>query len=49
MTIQLFVYSQVWPAHVVWGSILVFLLTRGPGAFSIDRLIGLDSLDGQAR
>ena len=49
MTIQLFVYPQAWPEHLVWGSILVFLLTRGPGALSIDRLIGLDSRDGQAR
>jgi putative oxidoreductase len=49
MTIQLFVYPQAWPEHLVWGSILVFLLTRGPGAHSIDRLIGLDSRDGQAR
>jgi putative oxidoreductase len=45
MTIQLFVYPQAWPEHLVWGSILVFLLTRGPGAFSLDRLIGLESSD----
>ena len=43
MTIQLFVYPQAWPEHLVWGSILVFLLTRGPGAFSLDRLIGIES------
>jgi putative oxidoreductase len=45
MTIQLFVYPQAWPEHLVWGSILVFLLTRGPGAFSLDHLIGLESSD----
>lgn len=45
LTIQLFVYPQAWPEHLVWGSILVFLLTRGPGAFSLDRLIGLESRD----
>ena len=39
------VYPQAWPEHLVWGSILVFLLTRGPGAFSLDRLIGLESSD----
>src|SRR5207249_5553955 len=49
MTIQLFVCPQAWPEHLVWSSILVFLLTRGPGALSIDRLIGLDSRGGQAR
>ena len=49
MTIQLFVYPQAWPEHLVWGSILVFLLTRGPGAFSLDRVIGLESSDGVSR
>lgn len=42
MTIQLFVYPSAWPEHLVWGSILLFLLTRGPGAISIDRAIGLE-------
>ena len=28
-----------WPEHVLWGSVLVFLLTRGPGPFSTDYLI----------
>lgn len=42
---MLLVYPQAWPEHLVWGSILVFLLTRGPGAFSLDRLIGLESSD----
>ena len=42
LTIQLFVYPDAWPEHLVWGSILVFLLTRGPGALSIDRLIGME-------
>ena len=42
MTIQLFVYPDAWPEHLVWGSILLFLLTRGAGALSLDRLIGLE-------
>src|SRR5437870_9868160 len=37
--IQIFVYPQAWPDHVLWGSILLFLLTRGPGASSLDHLI----------
>jgi len=37
--IQIFVYPSAWPDHVLWGSILLLLLTRGPGAFSIDYLI----------
>ena len=37
--IQLFVYPGAWPEHLTWFSILVCLLTRGPGALSLDRLI----------
>jgi putative oxidoreductase len=37
--IQVFVYPQAWTEHLMWASILVFLLTRGPGAFSLDYLI----------
>ena len=28
--IQTFVYPQAWNDHSLWGSVLVFLLTRGP-------------------
>ena len=38
-TIQLFVYPNAWSEHLVWASILLFLLTRGPGAISLDHLI----------
>lgn len=37
--IQTFVYPNAWTEHLVWASILVFLLTHGPGAFSLDHLI----------
>jgi putative oxidoreductase len=37
--IQMLVYPQAWPEHLLWASILIFLLTRGPGAFSLDGLI----------
>src|SRR5215470_19173029 len=37
--IQIFVYPNAWPDHVLWGSILLFLLTREPGSLSIDYLI----------
>jgi putative oxidoreductase len=33
------VYPSAWLDHVLWGSILIFVLTRGPGPFSIDHLI----------
>jgi putative oxidoreductase len=37
--IQIFVYPNAWTEHLVWASILVFLLTRGPGILSIDYLV----------
>jgi putative oxidoreductase len=39
LIIQIFVYPNAWPDHVRWGSILIFLLTRGPGVWSLDHLI----------
>ncbi|MBX9587691.1 MAG: DoxX family protein [Hyphomonadaceae bacterium] len=39
LVIQTFVYPQAWTEHLLWASILVFLLTRGPGALSLDHLI----------
>jgi putative oxidoreductase len=38
--IQTFVYPNAWTDHLLWGSILVFLLTRGPGVLSLDHAIG---------
>jgi putative oxidoreductase len=37
--IQTFVYPQAWTEHMLWASILVFLLTRGPGELSFDYLV----------
>src|ERR1700704_4696272 len=37
--IQIFVYPNAYNEHLVWGAILVLLLTRGPGMFSLDHLI----------
>jgi len=37
--IQTFVYPQAWTEHLLWASILVFLLTRGPGELSLDHLV----------
>jgi putative oxidoreductase len=38
-TIQIFVYPQAWPEHLVWSSILLFLLTRGGGSLAADHVI----------
>jgi putative oxidoreductase len=39
LVIQTLVYPQAWADHLLWGSILMFLLSRGPGAISLDALI----------
>ena len=39
IVIQLFVYPQSWAEHLTWVALLLLILTRGPGAFSFDRLI----------
>jgi len=37
--IQTFVYPNAYNDHLVWGSILALVLTRGPGVFSLDYVI----------
>lgn len=39
LVIQVFVYPLAWTEHLLWASLLVYLLTRGPGALSLDHLI----------
>jgi putative oxidoreductase len=38
--IEIFVYPQAWPTHIQWSAMLLLLLCRGAGAFSIDQLLG---------
>ncbi len=38
--IQLFVYPQAWPDHIQWLGFMIFIVCRGPGAWSLDALIG---------
>jgi putative oxidoreductase len=47
--IQTFVYPGAYAEHLTWGSILLFLLTRGAGPWSIDRAIGLEPSDPAGR
>jgi len=47
--IQLFVYPSALSDYLVWGSILLFLLTRGGGTFSLDHAIGLEPADDRER
>lgn len=39
VVIQTFVYPNAWVEHLVWTSILLFLLTRGAGTLSLDHVI----------
>ncbi len=34
--IEVFVYPQAWPTHIQWAAMLLVLLCRGAGTFSID-------------
>lgn len=38
--IEIFVYPLAWPTHLQWAAMLLVLLCRGPGKFSLDALIG---------
>lgn len=39
LTIELFVYPDAWPTHLSWAAILLPLMARGGGAWSLDALI----------
>jgi len=42
VVIQTFVYPNAYSEHLTWASILLFLLTRGAGPWSLDRMLGLE-------
>lgn len=37
--IEIFVYPLAWPTHIQWAAMLLVLLCRGPGTFSLDHVI----------
>ena len=37
--IQVFVYPANWAEHLMWASLLAWIVSRGPGAISLDRLV----------
>lgn len=39
LVIQVFVYPGAWSVHLMWASILLYLLAKGPGVLSLDHLI----------
>jgi putative oxidoreductase len=40
--IQIFVYPDAWPTHLSWAGLLLPIIACGPGAWSLDNLLGLD-------
>lgn len=42
LVIQTFVYPQAWGMHLLWAGPLIYLISQGPGRFSLDRLLKLD-------
>lgn len=39
--IQIFVYPDAWPIHLTWAGLLLYLVGRGAGSFSLDRFFRL--------
>jgi putative oxidoreductase len=37
--IEIFVYPQAWPTHIQWAAMLLVLLCRGAGKFSLDHVV----------
>ena len=39
--IQIFVYPDAWPTHLVWATAMLYLAGRGAGRVSLDSALGL--------
>ena len=39
MVIQLFVFPDGWPDHILWIALLVQIIARGPGTISLDHVV----------
>lgn len=38
LVIEIFVYPDAWPTHLSWAGLLIYLVARGGGKFSLDHL-----------
>lgn len=36
VVIELFVYPASWPDHLMWAAVLLLIISRGPGRYSLD-------------
>lgn len=41
LVIEIFVYPDAWPTHLSWARLLLLIVARGAGAFSLDRRLGI--------
>ena len=41
LVIEIFVYPDAWPTHLSWAGLMLFLVGRGAGTVSVDRVIGI--------
>jgi putative oxidoreductase len=39
LVIQIFVYPLAYPTHILWAAVLLYIMARGPGAFSLDHVL----------
>jgi len=39
LVIQVFVYPDAWPTHLSWAGLLLYLVGRGGGRFSLDHIL----------
>lgn len=39
LVIEIFVYPEAWVVHLMWATVLTYIIARGPGVFSCDHLI----------
>ena len=49
LTIQLFVYPAAYAVHGVWATVLLYLIARGPGRFSVDHWLSSRSGSSSGR
>lgn len=45
--IEIFVYPDAWPTHLSWASLLLPLIARGGGAWSLDQWFGSNQIGPQ--
>ena len=41
VVIEIFVYPDAWSTHLSWAALLLLLITKGGGRWSLDHLLGI--------